>query len=127
MAGDTPGCPAAAAWDLTLLDTTVHTTLPSVAKPIAMPTCWPVLSRLAATPASCGPTPAVPVIVIGTKISPKPIEVSAIGPNTPPKEVECSLICTYHKVPPTDTTPPASIRIRGPVRATMWDTTSDTN
>ena len=42
-----------ATWWRVLLATVVQATVPRAAKPIAPPTCWPVLSRLEARPRSC--------------------------------------------------------------------------
>ena len=44
---------ATAAWAWMLWATTVQATVPSSARPREPPTCWPVLSRLEATPESC--------------------------------------------------------------------------
>src|SRR5271166_3630163 len=75
---------AAAACACRLFATALHATVPSTARPSAPPTCWPVLSRLEATPASVLATLVSAISESGTKISPMPAAVTIIGPSRPP-------------------------------------------
>jgi hypothetical protein len=50
--------------------------------PIEPPTCWPALMVAAATPASYGATPNVPVFAAGAITCPMPSPVTSSGPRT---------------------------------------------
>src|SRR5258708_2798420 len=87
MAGRDRCCPdlaAAVFCDRRLLANVLHATVPSTASPIEPPTCWPVLSRLDATPAVCSSTLTSAVRFIGTNTKPRPNAVTIIGPRIPP-------------------------------------------
>ena len=75
---------SAATWLRALFDTTVQATVPSTASPIAPPTCWPVLSRLEASPASRSWTLDRATRVSGMNSMPSPAAVTIIGPSRPP-------------------------------------------
>ena len=72
-----------ATWLRTLFATAVQVTVPSAASPIAPPTCWPVLSRLEATPESSSRTRVSATSESGTNSMPSPAEVTSIGPSSP--------------------------------------------
>ena len=55
-------------------------TVESTATPSAPPTCWDVLMRPEARPASCGFVPATAPIVTGTNEKPRPAPATIIGP-----------------------------------------------
>jgi hypothetical protein len=48
------------------------------------PSCWPTVTVAEATPASCGATPNVPVLIDGAMTMPSPAPVKMSGPSTPP-------------------------------------------
>jgi hypothetical protein len=50
--------------------------------PIEPPICCPVLTVADATPASCGATPNVPVLIAVAIVNPKPAPVTSSGPST---------------------------------------------
>src|SRR6266699_564924 len=82
-AGWRPAVMAAVAF-LRLSAAVVQAIVPSAASPIAPPTCWPVLSRLAATPACCSATLCRATRASGTNSRPSPEEVTSIGPSSWP-------------------------------------------
>ena len=51
--------------------------------PTEAPSCWPTVTVADATPASCGATPNVPVLIAGAITMPRPIPARMIGPSTP--------------------------------------------
>src|SRR5262249_18442852 len=80
------GCPAraaAAAWAWMLWAATVQATVPSSARPTEPPSCWPVLSRLEATPESASGTrfSATRDSVTNSRAVPAPMTM--VGPSTP--------------------------------------------
>src|ERR1700735_2660604 len=46
------------------------------------PSCWPTLTVAEATPASCGATPKVPVLIDGAITRPMPMAATMSGPTT---------------------------------------------
>src|ERR1700678_1645088 len=48
--------------------------------PIEAPSCWPTVTLAEATPASCGITPKVPVLMDGAITMPRPTPVRMSGP-----------------------------------------------
>jgi hypothetical protein len=56
----------------------------SSAVPTEAPSCWPTVTVADATPASCGATPNVPVLMHGAMIMPRATPVRISGPSTPP-------------------------------------------
>jgi PPP family 3-phenylpropionic acid transporter len=72
---------AAVAW-MTWWATAVHTTVPSSASPMEPPSCWPVLSRLEATPESASGTrfSATRDSVTNSRATPAPMTM--VGPST---------------------------------------------
>src|SRR5215469_15996534 len=50
--------------------------------PIEAPSCWPTVTVADATPASCGATPNVPVLIDGAITMPSPTPVMMMGPST---------------------------------------------
>jgi len=51
--------------------------------PMDAPSCWPTLTVAEATPASCGATPKVPVLIDGAITRPMPMAATMSGPTTP--------------------------------------------
>ena len=51
--------------------------------PTEPPSIWPTVTVAEATPASCGATPNVPVLMTGAITRPRPIPVKVSGPSTP--------------------------------------------
>ena len=70
---------AAAIWSFTLCATEVQATVPIAATPIEPPTCWPMLSRLDAAPASSFLTCKTTISVSGTNMRPMPTLSSYMG------------------------------------------------
>src|SRR5690348_8995424 len=84
-AGMRAGCPARAAraaWAWVLWAAAVQATVPSSARPMAPPSCWPVLSRLEATPESASGTrlSATRDNVTNSRAAPAPMTM--VGPST---------------------------------------------
>src|SRR5258708_6345933 len=107
-----------ATWCLMLFDTALQVTVPSAARPIAPPTCWPVFSRLEATPESSPRTRVSATSDSGTNSMPRPAEVTSMGPSRPLADVVCSLMCENQYIPPAVTAPPGSLNRRAPVADT---------
>ena len=84
---DGAGAEAAAwaTWWRVLLATVVQATVPRAARPIAPPTCWPVLSRLEARPESSSRTRDRATSESGTNSKPRPVAVTRTGPSSPPR------------------------------------------
>ena len=75
---------ARAAWLRALSAATVQAAVPRTARPMEPPTCWPVLSRLEATPESPSLTRDSAVNDSGTDSSPSPQPTTRVGPRTVP-------------------------------------------
>ena len=122
-------CAAAAAawatWCLTLLDTAVQVTVPRAASPIAPPTCWPVLSRLEATPESSPRTRVSATSDSGTNSMPRLAEVTSMWPSRPLMYVLCSVTCENQYTPPAVTAAPVSVSGGAPTRPTSCETIPD--
>src|SRR5260370_26916535 len=120
-----PAAAAWATWCLTLFDTTVQVTVPRAASPIAPPTCWPVLSRLDATPESSPRTLLSATSDSGTNSMPSPAEVTSIGPSRPLTYWLCTVRCENQYMPTAVIDAPATMNGRAPTRLMSWDTTPD--
>src|ERR1700759_1273488 len=57
--------------------------------PIEAPSCWPTVTGAEATPASCGATPNVPVLIDGAITRPMPTAARMTGPSTPAAYLVC--------------------------------------
>jgi hypothetical protein len=51
--------------------------------PTEAPRFWPTVTAAEATPASCGATPKVPVLITGAITMPTPVPARMVGPSTP--------------------------------------------
>src|SRR3954447_309731 len=82
--------------------------------PIEAPSCWPTLTVADATPASCGATPKMPVLIAGATTRPRPSPASTSGPSTPSTELVCAPSWASQAIAPAAMTNPAVTTGRGP-------------
>src|SRR6201999_1407246 len=104
-----------------LVANALHATVPRMASPIEPPTCWPVLSRLEATPVSSSRTLLSASSDSGTNIRPNPNAATIIGPSRPPAYELVSLTWDSQNRPPAPNTEPTSSSGRAPIRATSCE------
>src|ERR1700740_2391141 len=82
--------------------------------PIEGPSCWPTVTVAEATPASCGATPYVPVLIDGAMTMPRPTPVRMIGPSTPAAYPVCTPRWASQVAAPAATSIPAVTISLGP-------------
>src|ERR1700728_1099097 len=68
--------------------------------PMEAPSCCPTLTVAEATPASCGATPKVPVLIDGAMTRPMPIAAMMHGPSTPAAYPVCGPSCASQAIAP---------------------------
>src|SRR5580698_8371031 len=83
-----------------LFATVVQATVPSRASLIEPPTCWPVLSRLAAAPAVEAWTLDRATTDSGMNSMPSPAPATSVGPSSPVVSWLFSLIRDSQNIPP---------------------------
>src|SRR5215831_15963812 len=84
------------------------------AVPTEAPSCWPTVTVADATPASCGATPKVPVLIAGAITRPTPIAARIIGPSTPVAYAVCGPSWASQAAPPEAASIPDATSGLGP-------------
>src|SRR6266496_3832181 len=77
----------------------------------APPSIWPTVTVADATPASCGATPNVPVLIAGAITMPRPIPARISGPRTPAAYPVCGPSWASQAVAPTPDSEGSSRRV----------------
>jgi hypothetical protein len=98
----------------------VAATVEAIATPIAPPSCWEVLSRPEATPASRSATPVRPAIEIGMKLKAPPAPTTKNGPASDPQKWPCTGTWVAHRMPPPISAIPTAITGAGEMRVTSF-------
>ena len=84
--------------------------------PIEAPSCWPTMTVAEATPASCGATPNVPVLMDGAITMPMPAAARMSGPTTPAPYPVCGPSWASQTAPPAAASIPPATSGLGPTR-----------
>src|SRR6266702_4813172 len=79
--------------------------------PTEPPSIWPTVTVADATPASCGATPNVPVLIAGAITMPRPIPARISGPRTPAAYPVCGPSWASQAVAPTPDSEGSSRRV----------------